>query len=145
MIGTSTFYHYDGLGSTVAVTDEDEQVVESYSYDAFGDVTVHTGDAENPFLYVGELGYYADWLDGAVCDYYVRARTYNPTIARWLSVDPHGFDSDDDNLVRYVGNQPLRFSDPSGEEHKCDWGDCLENLYWDFHSSVLLQARLIGQ
>ncbi|MEE9302915.1 MAG: hypothetical protein V3U84_03930, partial [Thiotrichaceae bacterium] len=37
------WYHYDGLGSVVALSDSSGSIVEGYSYDVFGAVTVHTG------------------------------------------------------------------------------------------------------
>ena len=39
---------------------------------------------------------------------------YDPTIGRWLSEDPTGFDAGDANLYRYVGNGPTDGVDPSG-------------------------------
>ena len=39
---------------------------------------------------------------------------YDPTIGRWLSEDPIGFEGGDANLYRYVGNQPTQHTDPSG-------------------------------
>lgn len=40
--------------------------------------------------------------------------TYDPSIGRWLEVDPIGFDGGDDNLYRFVGNDPTNGVDPSG-------------------------------
>jgi hypothetical protein len=45
---------------------------------------------------------------------YNRARWYDPTTQRWLSMDPLGFDAGDSNLYRYVNNQPTISTDPSG-------------------------------
>ncbi len=39
---------------------------------------------------------------------------YDPTVGRWLSQDPIGFQAGDPNLYRYVGNSPTNFTDPSG-------------------------------
>jgi uncharacterized protein RhaS with RHS repeats len=39
---------------------------------------------------------------------------YDPTIGRWLSEDPIGFEAGDANKVRYVGNGPINATDPSG-------------------------------
>lgn len=41
-------------------------------------------------------------------------RHYNPSNARFLSEDPIGFLGGDMNLYRYVNNDPMNFSDPSG-------------------------------
>jgi uncharacterized protein RhaS with RHS repeats len=39
---------------------------------------------------------------------------YDPTIGRFLSEDPSGFDGGDPNLYRYVGNDPVNHTDPNG-------------------------------
>ncbi len=39
---------------------------------------------------------------------------YDPTIGRFLSEDPIGFDGGDPNLYRYVGNSPPNGTDPTG-------------------------------
>jgi uncharacterized protein RhaS with RHS repeats len=75
MAGQTSYYHYDGLGSTQCLTDKNGNVTDSYAYTAFGEA-VPTGAANatpNPFRYVGREGYY---LDADTGDYYVRARTY---------------------------------------------------------------------
>ena len=46
--------------------------------------------------------------------YYYRARYYDPEIGRFISEDPLGLDSGDDNFYRYVGNSPGNGTDPSG-------------------------------
>ena len=39
---------------------------------------------------------------------------YDPTVGRFLEEDPKGFAAGDANLNRYVGNNPLNYTDPSG-------------------------------
>jgi RHS repeat-associated protein len=105
-MGQTSYYHYDGLGSTQLLTEENGNVTDSYCNTAYG-MPVDTGAANptpNPFRYVGQIGYYLDRDTG---DYYVRARTYRPVLARWLSMDPIGCKGDDANLYRYVGGKPL--------------------------------------
>ena len=46
--------------------------------------------------------------------YEYRARAYSPALGRCMSEDPQGFDAGDDNLYRYVPNDPLDRSDPLG-------------------------------
>ena len=100
--GASTTYHFDALGSTRALTDASEAVLERYNYTAFGTL-LGSPTLLTPFLWGGMVGYY--W-DAALATQYIRARSYQPTIARWISLDPIGFAGGDANLFRYVGNSP---------------------------------------
>jgi RHS repeat-associated protein len=45
--------------------------------------------------------------------YYYRGRHYDPRIGRFIQRDPIGM-SDDVNLYRYVGNNPMNYNDPFG-------------------------------
>jgi RHS repeat-associated protein len=56
----------------------------------------------------------------AAGDYEFRNRVYSPTLGRWLSNDPLGFEAGDVNTYRHVGNSPGNGLDPSG----------LEQGYW---------------
>lgn len=47
--------------------------------------------------------------------YYYRARFYDATNGRFISVDPIGFQAGDGNLYRYVGNQSTFLTDPTGQ------------------------------
>lgn len=39
---------------------------------------------------------------------------YDPSIGKWISADPIGFDGKDANLYRYCGNNPTIYTDPTG-------------------------------
>lgn len=54
-----------------------------------------------------------EW-DGEAGLYNYRARWYDPAAARFLSADPMGPESGDENPYRYVGNAPMEAVDPSG-------------------------------
>ncbi len=60
----------------------------------------------NSFRYAGEM---QDALTG---HYYLRARFYNPQIARFTQEDTYR--GDGLNLYAYVANNPIRYVDPSG-------------------------------
>ena len=81
--GETRFYHYDGQHSVRALTDENGDVTDTATYTAFGKKVASTGTTVNPFGYKGALGYHTDSPTG---DIYVRARVYQPSIARWLSL-----------------------------------------------------------
>ncbi|MDX9715704.1 MAG: RHS repeat-associated core domain-containing protein [Dissulfurispiraceae bacterium] len=46
--------------------------------------------------------------------YYYRARYYDANTGRFISKDPIGFSAGDVNLYRYVGNNPVNWTDPEG-------------------------------
>jgi RHS repeat-associated protein len=48
-------------------------------------------------------------------DYY-RARYYDPRLGRFISQDPIGFEANDPNVQRYVGNSVTLATDPSGRD-----------------------------
>ncbi len=112
--GQGWFYFPDRNGNISVVTDGVNLVRESYRYDAFGAPTVTVGAGQQPinnrFLFTGR-----EW-NATYGFYEYRARAYNPTIGRFMSEDPKGFDAGDYNLYRYVGNDPLDRVDPMGLE-----------------------------
>jgi RHS repeat-associated protein len=108
--GVTSTLHADALGSTRAVTDSSENVTDTYTYDAWGNKISSTGGTELPFKWVGRSGYYSDQSSGLV---YVRARTYQPIVARWGSADPIGIYGGL-NFFLYLGQSPLLGIDPSG-------------------------------
>jgi RHS repeat-associated protein len=100
------YYHFDGLGSVIALSNENNKIIERYSYDVFGEPN-RTSDVNNPYLFTGRR------YDNASGLYYYRARYYAYDIGRFLQTDPIGYD-DGLNLYTYCGNNPIRWSDPFG-------------------------------
>jgi RHS repeat-associated protein len=100
----------DHLGSVRDVVDNAGVVQNHVVYDAFGGVTSQT-NASVVFRY----GYTARELDAESGLQYNRARYLDSFNGRFISEDPIGFQGQDANLYRYVGNNSLSFTDPSGE------------------------------
>jgi RHS repeat-associated protein len=106
----NTYYAVkDHLGSVQALADASGAIVESYTYDAWGNVL--TGGQQsainNRYLWQGREYSFVTGL------YNFRARWYAPTIGRWLSKDPIGLEGGL-NLYVFCGNDPVDFKDPFG-------------------------------
>ncbi|MCF6244404.1 MAG: RHS repeat-associated core domain-containing protein [Sulfurovum sp.] len=103
-------YQRDALGRIVALTNEEGKEVENITYDGhYGKILKHTKEEEtlNPYGYTGRETDQEDL-------YYYRARYYDPTTQRFLSLDPIEFEAGDFNFYRYVGGDPVNFVDPTG-------------------------------
>ena len=99
--GHSYFYHYDPDGNTTALTDENGDVTDTYSYTAFGEVTERTGTTENPFQFRGAHGYYLDSFTG---QYMTSGANYDPTRGRWLSANLLASLAQEMNLYSFFAN-----------------------------------------
>ena len=102
-----TWYHYasDEQGSTIFITD-DNKICNRYDYDAWGNLTTCEEIIPNRFLYTGQQ------FDQITQQYYLRARYYNPVIARFTQEDVYR--GDGLNLYTYCDNNPIIYYDPSG-------------------------------
>jgi RHS repeat-associated protein len=107
--GTLVWLLGDNQGTTRDLVSSTGSVLNHISYDSFGNVTNQT----HP-LVVTLFGYTGQQADAETGLNYDRARYYDPQSARFLSQDPIGFASHDDNLYRYTFNSPLDGQDPTG-------------------------------
>ena len=111
--GASTFfYHQDGLGSVTELTDSTGSVAKAYAYDAYGNILESPGTVNQPYTYTGRE------FDSESGLYYYRARYYDAGTGRFLQKDPIGFANGDPNLYPYVRENPLFYTDPTGQ---CPW------------------------
>jgi RHS repeat-associated protein len=104
----SWWYHYDGIGSTLNVTDNNGLLVNHYLYEPFGAVAWAQETIPNPFRFVGANGV----MDDGNGIHYMRARYYSANLGRFFSEDPLGMSSGDPNLYNYAMNNPLMQIDP---------------------------------
>ena len=103
--GAITYYHHDGMGSTVAVSQSGTAgPAEVYSYSEFG---LPAGGSSAIYRFAGYR------YDAETRLYYVNARYYSPVLGRFLQTDPIGY-SGGRNLYAYVKNDPINRTDPSG-------------------------------
>lgn len=103
-----TYYHYasDEMGSTTHIVDEAGAVKNRYEYDAWGNITAQEEAVPNRFKFTGQQ------LDPVTQQYYLRARFYNPVVARFTQEDTYR--GDGLNLYAYCENNPVCYVDPSG-------------------------------
>jgi RHS repeat-associated protein len=101
----------DGLGSVTSLSNNSGALSDKYVYDSFGKLL---SSSENISNY---LRYTARESDSTGL-YYYRARYYGNGGGRFLSEDPIRFFSDA-NFYRYVANNPIIFSDPTGYTCSC--------------------------
>lgn len=128
------YYHFDDLGSTLFLTGADGTVTDTYTYDTWGHVTNHTGSTEQPYQYVGQLGYYTHYQDGSFPLLQLGVRLYASEIGRFTQRDTMATDYVSDAV--YADNNPLGTVDPSGRKcHKVNpnattnfIGNCLNKL-----------------
>ena len=111
------YYFFNGHGDVVKVTDNSGNVLNSYDYDIWGNVTAKTETMNNPFKYTGEM------QDDETGFIYLRARYYDPSIGRFINEDTYEGQIDNPlslNRYTYVENNPLIYSDPTGHKKAGD-------------------------
>jgi RHS repeat-associated protein len=107
---TTSFHHFDGVGSTRQLTSAGAAVTDTWIYDAWGNLVSRTGSTGVSLLWIAVVGYY---YDSEIAQLTIRARPYDPPIARWTATDPSQ-PSDSPNGYSYATNAPLNRTDPSG-------------------------------
>jgi RHS repeat-associated protein len=101
------YYIADGLGSITAIVDANENIVQTYKYDSFGNILSTTGSLTQPYTYTGRE------YDSETGLFYYRARYYDSHTGRFLQEDPIGFVGGL-NLYSYTGSNPINNTDPIG-------------------------------
>ncbi|MFK8100999.1 MAG: RHS repeat-associated core domain-containing protein [Saprospiraceae bacterium] len=108
----SYFYHIDGLGSIISLTNAVGGIENTYAYDAFGNFESVEENVKNTISFTGR-----EW-DTESELYYYRTRYYNAAIGRFQTKDDfEGFYDRPLSLnpYLYVENNPQTYIDPSGE------------------------------
>lgn len=106
-ISTATFLHHDQLGSIRALTNEVGEITGSYAYGPTGTVLSHLGVDS---VSIGFAGQYRMHTEKPLI--YMRARTYDPVTAQFLTVDPAVQASGE--TYAYAGANPVNATDPKG-------------------------------
>ncbi|MFH1146227.1 MAG: RHS repeat-associated core domain-containing protein [Pseudomonadota bacterium] len=115
--GGTYYYHYDGLGSVVGLTDSTGAIVEQYQYDVYGQPAIYDGAGNaipqsaigNSYMFTGRE------FDKETGIYYYRARYYSPQLGRFLQRDPLTWAPDDPRVIYLSGfriNMPRLYERP---------------------------------
>ncbi|MFT4143588.1 MAG: S8 family serine peptidase [Mobilitalea sp.] len=109
--GEASYYLFNAHGDVTSLVDSTGNVQNSYSYDAFGNVSINTEIIKNRFQYTGEQ---YDTVTGL---YYLTARYYDPNPGRFINEDifeGHISNPLTLNVYTYCANNPILYIDPSG-------------------------------
>jgi RHS repeat-associated protein len=106
------WYHFDEMGTTLFLTNDAGQITDSYGVTPYGETATAVGSTPNPFVWLGEWGV---MQEGATGLYYMRARYYDSTSARFLSPDPVvQLGPLQMNPYQYATDNPISNADPKG-------------------------------
>jgi len=110
---TVKVYHFDYRGSTVAITDANGNISDTFAYDTYGKITSKVGNSDIIFCYNGR--------DGVVTDknglFYMRARYYSPAMRRFVNADIIAGELSEAitlNRYAYANGNPVSNIDPLG-------------------------------
>ncbi len=108
----NTVYLIQGSDRSVrAAFDDDGEVIETYTYTAYGETRIDVIDGQERTG--NRLAYHGHIYDEVPALYSMRARVYSPKWGRFLSQDPIGV-AGGANMYAFVGNSPLDNWDPLG-------------------------------
>jgi RHS repeat-associated protein len=107
-----TYYHTDALGSPVAATDQQGNVVWRETYEPYGErIKKVPASSTNARWHTGHV------LDTETGLQYAGARYYDPVLGRFMGVDPAFFTEKNPhsfNRYNYGNNNPYKYIDPDG-------------------------------
>ncbi|WP_245555383.1 RHS repeat-associated core domain-containing protein [Baaleninema simplex] len=124
--GNPVYYLTDAMGSVIGLVDGNGQEVAEFRYDSFGNL--QTPEALSEGL-GGDFRFQGQWLESNTDLYHFRARYYDPETGRFVSRDPVEVIEtvpESSNPYQFVYNNPLVYSDPTGE---IPLGDLLASIH----------------
>ena len=109
--GLNSYYHHDGHGNVIALTDDSGAATQTYGFDAWGNQVETSGADDNSYQYASER------YDSDLGLIYLRARWYDPKAGRFISPDDAvGLSKLPVSLNKYLyaNTDPVNRVDPSG-------------------------------
>jgi len=115
------YLHRDYQGTIVAISDQNGAVVEKRLFDAWGSIVKVQDGAGNILagLTVLDRGYTGHEHLQSMGIIHMNGRLYDPKLHRFLQPDNYvqePYNTQNYNKYAYVLNNPLKYTDPSGEE-----------------------------
>lgn len=112
--GVASYHHHDQMGSTRVLTNSSGEVIGTYRYGPNGAIWKQTGTGT-------QMGFAGQFRMSAQKQLiYLRARTYDPATAQFLSPDPLAAVSGE--TYAYAAANPVNAGDPSGLRFTVDFG-----------------------
>ncbi len=138
--GGEHYYHRNQQYSIIALTDQNGNVKERYSYTAYGGLGIYdnggtaraTSNYDNRYTYTGSTG--REWDETAEL-YHYRARVYDPLSGRFCSRDPIGYWGGSWCQYEFVGSRPLKALDPHGLQWSAGQVNSVENPLTDSYQA----------
>ena len=123
------YYHPDHLGSAQLVTDYEGNEYQRIEYTPYGELWVEKKTANEKGMRYLPYKFTAKEQDEETGLYYYGARYLDAKYSRWLSADPAVgeyisgnstsgglYNTVNFNLYHYAGNNPIKYTDPTGME-----------------------------
>ena len=125
--GSSTLNYLlgDHLGSTSITTNSSGAYFAEIRYMPWGTARYISGTTPTTFQFTGQR------LDNLLGLYFYNARWYDPLLGRFIQADtitPGGVQGLDRYV--YVGNNPVRYTDPTGHDACDEEGNCYNTQGW---------------
>lgn len=120
--GGARFFLTDQVGSVNGVVARDGAPLHWVDYDSFGEPRTAVPNEFGPVRFAGRY-----WIEEAGL-YQNSLRYYDPALRRFLQQDPIRYEGGDYNLYRYVGNNPLSFTDPNGKSALNEYGQLVKRV-----------------
>jgi RHS repeat-associated protein len=110
------YVQQDANWNVTAVISTTGAVLERYIYDPYGTPTVldPNWNTRASSLFAWNYLHQGGRYDGLLALYLFETREYSGNLGRWIQIGPLGFDAGDADLYRYVSNNPVTKTDPSG-------------------------------
>jgi RHS repeat-associated protein len=135
----TSWIHVDGKGSIEALTDGSGNEIQRQKYRPYGDrISTSTSTQES-------LGYAGERQDETGL-FYLDARYYDPTLARFISADTEmpGISHVAANRYAYAANDPINYSDPTGHYPWNEWAVAFTQSFFISGPTKMMESGANG-